>query len=214
VDQELREIHAAWLQRREEEEQRNTTASEVPMGEVDGVSVTFVPQDLPATRDIGDDAPSPVLQTTEPLLMSRDAEYPSEAFVDVRVSTASSPTLSVSTISDITSTELDDDIGEGGGELTTTRHETFYFEDGNVEILCEHTVFRVHSTTISFSSPKIREILSQSAPLHVPMPGGCSRIVFKDSTEDFAVLLKMIYTPGYVPSLRCGSRLLTTGCSD
>jgi hypothetical protein len=31
------------------------------------------------------------------------------------------------------------------------------------------------------------------------MPEGCPRVVFKDSAEDFAVLLKMIYTPGYVP---------------
>jgi len=75
-------------------------------------------------------------------------------------------------------------------------HDTFYFEDGNVEIVCEHTLFRVHSTTISFSSPKLRDILSQSALLRAPTPEGRPRIAVTDTAQDFAVLLKMIYTPG------------------
>jgi len=95
-------------------------------------------------------------------------------------------------------TEFDVDIGEGG-ERIPTRHETFYLEDGNVEIVCGHTVFRVHSTVVSFSSPNLRNMLSSSTLLNAPMPEGCPRVVFKDSAEDFAVLLKIIYTPGYVP---------------
>jgi len=42
-------------------------------------------------------------------------------------------------------------------------------------------------------------MLSSSALLSAPMSEGCPRVVFKDSAEDFGVLLKMIYTPGHVP---------------
>jgi hypothetical protein len=108
----------------------------------------------------------------------------------------SSPTLSISTISDFTPTELGEDVLEGSSELIPTPHETFYLEDGNVEIICGHTIFRIHSPIVSFSSPKLRDMLSQSAILNAPTPDECPRIVFNDSAEDFAVLLKMIYTPG------------------
>jgi hypothetical protein len=129
-----------------------------------------------------------------------------KTFVEVLAGTSSSPTLSVSTISDMTPTELGEDIGERNNERMTTRHETFYFEDGNVEILSGSTVFRVHSTIVSFSSPKLREILSQSALLHAPAPEGPPCITVTDSAVDFAALLKMIYTPGWVsPVPRVGS---------
>ena len=79
-------------------------------------------------------------------------------------------------------------------EWTTIPHETFYFEDGNVEIVCGDTVFRVHSTIISFSSSKLRDMLSPSTLLNAPMPEGCPRTVFEDSADDFEVLLETIYT--------------------
>ena len=193
--QELREIHAAWLQRNEEEEQRNaTTAEEAPTGEVD-TPIAFAPQDLPATH-IGVGVPSSTLQGTEPVSAALVVDSSPDSFVDVRVSAVSSPTLSISTISDLTPTEAGDDIGEGGGELIPTHHETFYFRDGNVEIICGDTVFRVHSTIISFASSQLQDILSQSTLLHAPMPEGCPRINLADNAQDFAVLLKMVYTPG------------------
>ena len=123
-------------------------------------------------------------------------EYPPETFVDISSTAVSSPTLSISTVSDLTPTELGEDIEDGDGERVTTPHDTFYFEDGNVEVVCGHILFRVHSTTVSFSSPKLREMLSRSVLLHAPTPDGCPRITIEDSSQDFAVLLKMIYTPG------------------
>ena len=194
--QELRKVHAAWLQRREEErrdvaetEEEDGTAAEIP-AEVD-TPVAFIPQDLPiATIDV--DIPSSILH---------DVESSSDTFVEVPTGTPSSPTFSISTVSDLTPTELDEDIGEDNSERAYDHHETFYLEDGNVEIVCGHVLFRVHSPTISFSSPKLRDILSRSALLHAPMPEGCPRITVTDSAEDFAVLLKMIYTPGYVSLL-------------
>ncbi|KAF9649249.1 hypothetical protein BDM02DRAFT_3186425 [Thelephora ganbajun] len=192
---EFRTVHATWLRRREEEEQRNAAAVEVLAAEVE-TPVAFVSQDLPAAHT-SIDSPSSIFQYLEPISVVPTAESTSTTFVNVHDPAVSSPTLSISTVSDSTPTELDDGIGEGSGERVTTRHETFYFEDGNVEILCGDTLFRVHSTIISFASSKIRNILSQQALLHAPMPEGCARITLTDSAEDFAVLLKMIYTPGF-----------------
>jgi len=161
--------------------------------------VAFAPQDLPTTIDIG--IPPPNSHGFEFPFVLHDVRPPSDPLTDDQTTAASSPTSSVSTISDLTPTELG--TGEGGDERMTTRHDTFYFEDGNVEIVCGHTLFRVHSATVSFSSLKLREILSQSSLLHVPMPEGCPRIIVPDTAQDFSVLLKMIHTPGCVFFPRC-----------
>jgi len=161
------------------------TVAEVP-AEAE-TPVAFAPQDLPITIDIG-----------FPPSIFHNVESSSDSFTHDRIATVSSPTLSISTVSDLTPTELGDDIEEGGDERKATHHETFYFEDGDVEIVCGDTVFRVHSTTVSFSSQKLRGILSKSVLLHAPTPEGCPRITAPDTAQDFSVLLKMIYTPGCV----------------
>ena len=193
MNQELREIHTTWLQR-EEDEQSSVTVPEVPEGDVN-TPVALVPQDLPTAQD-GVDATPPILRGITSPSIAEDLEYPPETFVDIQTAAVSSPTLSVSTLSDLTPTELGEDIEDGMSEQTLTRHDTFYFEDGNVEVVCGNTVFRVHSTTISFASPKLRDILSHSVLLHAPTPEGCPRVAVEDTAQDFAVLLKMIYTPG------------------
>ena len=172
------------------------TAAEVPAESE--TPVAFAPQDLPLTIDIP--IPPSFLHGIEYPSVFRDVESPSDTSTNDRITIASSsPTLSISTVSDLTPTELDDVIGEGSGENIITHHETFYLEDGNVEVVCGHKIFRIHSPIVSFSSSKLRDILSPSALLNAPMTEGCPRIVFKDSAEDFAVLLRMIYTPGCVP---------------
>jgi hypothetical protein len=203
VCQELREIHAAWLQCRDGEGQRNVAeteqedraAAEVP-AEIE-TPVAFVPRDLPIpATDI--DISSSALQDVAPPSILDDTESSSGTFVELPAGTLSSPTSSTPTISDLTPTELGEDTGERSSEQMIVRHETFYFEDGNVEIVSGGTIFRVHSAIISFSSPKLRDILSRSAPLHAATSKGPPCITIADSAVDFTVLLKMIYTPGRV----------------
>ena len=156
--------------------------------------VAFIPQDLPAIN-IDVTIPSSILQDIEPLSALHDAESSSKTFVDVPTGTTSSPTLSISTVSDLTPTEFGEET-EPNEEQAAARHDMFHFEDGNVEIMCGLTLFRVHSTVISFSSSKLRDILSPSALLHAPTPEGRPRITISENAEDFGILLKMIYTPG------------------
>ena len=178
----------------EEEERRNTTATDLSATEVE-TPVSFVPQDLPAAH-VGVYFPSSILRGIVSPSIPLDVEYPFDAFVNIPTTAISSPTFSISTVSDLAPTELDEDIDDISSEETLIRHDTFYLEDGNLEVVCGHTLFRVHSTTVSFSSQKLREILSQPVLLHAPMPEGRPRITVVDTAQDFAVLLKMIYTPG------------------
>ena len=202
-EQELREFHATWLERRKEEQRNDagvrepkgerenrTTAAEVP-AEVE-TPATLVSQSPPAAT-IND--PSSILRTIMSPSILQDTESLFETHVDIPA-TAISPTLSFSTVSDLTPTDFGEI--ERSEEQTTAPHDTFYFEDGNVEIVCGDTVFRVHSTIISFASTKLRDILSPLT-LNVSIPEGRPRITISDSAEDFAVLLTMIYTPGWVP---------------
>ena len=192
--QELQKFHATWLKRKEEERVHIAKTEARRREEQEGgmtvestaeikTPIAFVPRDLPTTAG-GIGIPP---------------------FANIPTTVLSSPTLSISTVSDLTPTELGEEV-EYSEEQKTTRHDTFYFQDGNVEIVCGGTAFRVHSTIISFSSSKLRDILSTSTLLDAPVPEGCPRIIFNDCAEDFAVLLKMIYTPGHVsPPLNVNS---------
>ena len=162
--------------------------------------VAFAPQDLPATT-ISIGIPSSILQDIESSSVFSDGDSSLDTFINIPSGTVS-PTLTISTVSDLTPTELGEEI-EHDDKQMTARHDTLYFEDGNVEIACGDTIFRVHSSIISFSSSELREILSQSALAGAPTPEGRPRITISDGAEDFAILLKMIYTPGLVSPYLC-----------
>ena len=77
-------------------------------------------------------------------------------------------------------------------------HKIFYLEDGNVEVLCGNTLFRVSTSTLSFHSPALRRMFIKENLAAAESPNGCPRILSSDSVEDFTTLLKMIYLPGFV----------------
>ena len=156
--------------------------------------VAFAPQDLLTPINIV--IPSPILQAIESSSVLHDVNSSPDGSTGDQTTIVSSPTSSISTISDLTPTEFGEDVMEGSSDQIKTRHETFYLEDGNVEIVCGHTIFRIHSPVVSFSSPNLRNVLSPHIFLNAPIAEECPRVFFKDSAEDFAVLLKMIYTPG------------------
>jgi hypothetical protein len=199
-EQEFREIHAAWIQRRKEQnDSKETREEDMAAGETSAevkTPVAFAPQNLPVAT-IPIEIPSSILQDIESSSLFSSGDSSLETFIDVP-SGAASPTLSISTVSDLAPMEFGEE-SERGETQTATRHDTLYFEDGNVEIVCGDTVFRIHSSIVSFSSSELRDILSQQALLDAPTPEGRPRITTSDSTEDFATLLKMIYTPGLVP---------------
>ena len=122
-----------------------------------------------------------------------------------------SPSVSISTLSDFTIANASDDESPASPLFVETSddeplvdptavipHETFYLEDGNVEVLCGNTLFRVHVSTLSFHSPTHRRMFAQASLASAESPNGCPRIPSSDTAKDFNTLLKMIYLPGFV----------------
>ena len=63
-------------------------------------------------------------------------------------------------------------------------------------MLCGNTLFRVHTTILSFHSPVLRRMFTQTNLTMAELPNGCPRILSSDDPKDFSTLLKMIYLPG------------------
>jgi len=130
----------------------------------------------------------------------RPAPLESVATPEIDTVTASpntqSSSISIKILSDFTIVDVSD------VDLTViTPHETFYLEDGNVEVLCENTLFRVHTSILSFHSPALHRVFAQTNLATTESPNGCPRILTSDMATDFGMLLKTIYLPGFVAPL-------------
>jgi hypothetical protein len=150
--------------------------------------------------------PEPQIPQHRPLesaaIPETDAEIPASPIIQ-------SPSISIATLSDFTIADTSDDespidttiADASDNELSTeptatAPHETFYLQDGNVEVLCGHTLFRVHTSVLSFHSPALHRLFAQTSLDTAESPNGCPRILSSDIATDFAMLLKMIYLPG------------------
>ena len=74
-------------------------------------------------------------------------------------------------------------------------HDTFYLDDGSVEVVCGETLFRIHAGALSFHSPVLRQMFSPANLTAVESPNGGPRIVSSDTPNDFVTLLKAVYLP-------------------
>ena len=133
--------------------------------------------------------------------------------------TTQSPSTSIATLSDFTIADVSDDQCPLGPAFADTPgdqplvdptglalHETFYLDDGNVEVLCGNTLFRVHAGTLSFHSPMLRRMFARTSLASAESPNGCPRILSSDSATDFTTLLNIVYLPEYV-SCPCSNEL-------
>ena len=121
-----------------------------------------------------------------------------------------SPSISIAGLSDFTTSGASDDGSPtdkfadiSDDELlvdpaAVAPHETFYLEDGNVEVLCGNTLFRVTVSVLSFHSPTLRQMFAKTNLAGAESPNGCPRIPSSDTAADFTTLLKLIYLPGFV----------------
>ena len=139
--------------------------------------------------------PPPSLESVTP-----DPDTTSESWV---TPVTQPPAIDITTLANLATADVTDDeypIDPRG----ITHHETFYLEDGNVEVLCGKTLFRVHTTVLSFHSPVLRRTFAQTSLAAAELPNDCPRFLSSDTTEDFSMLLKMIYLPGSgVPPTYC-----------
>ena len=78
------------------------------------------------------------------------------------------------------------------------RHSEFYFGSGNVVFVCQDTSFRVQSDLLSKNSQVFRGMLKPARLDGEHLSDGCPCIHLPDGAEDFATLLRVFYTSGYV----------------
>ena len=102
--------------------------------------------------------------------------------------------MSIASLSDFTDADSSDD-GSPINPTTVTHHDTFYIKDGNVEVLCGKTLFRVHAGVLSFHSPALGRMFAETSLATADSPNGCPRILSSDTATDFATLLKRVYLP-------------------
>ena len=122
-----------------------------------------------------------------------------------------SPSISITTMSDFAATDDDEPLLD---PKVITPHCAFYFEDGNVEVLCGNTLFRVHTSILSLHSPVLGRMFAKGSLTTAESPNGCPRIPSSDAAADFTTLLKIIYLPTYATlpmSSSCSADRLSTG---
>jgi hypothetical protein len=107
-----------------------------------------------------------------------------------------SPSISIATLSDFTIADTSDDEPPLD-PMAIHPHGTFYLEDGNVEVLCDGILFRVHASTLSFHSPVLGQMFAKANLVTMESPNGYPRIPSSDTATDFATLLKIVYLPVY-----------------
>ena len=156
-------------------------------------------------RDFEPQIPAP------PPLESASIPEPTTMFEPPVTPVTQSPSISIASLSDFTVADPSDEEPPVDSSIANTSdddlpidptavfpHMTFYLDDGNVEVLCGNTLFRVHTTVLSFHSPTLRRMFTQTNLAAAESPNGCPRIPISDIPRDFTTLLKTIYFPGFV----------------
>ena len=96
------------------------------------------------------------------------------------------------------------DDGEGHIANQTTshlckpRHHKFYFESGDLVFVCEETSFRVQSDILTNNSQVFSDMVRKARANGDHLSSGCPCLHLSNTAEDFATLLKVFYTSGYV----------------
>ena len=155
------------------------------------------PAATPIVASLGLPGGDPEPQVLQPRIPQVDQATTPETDPIPATPDAQSPSISIATLSDFAVADTSDDESLTDPTVITP-HDMFYLEDGNVEVLCGNTLFRVHTSILSFHSPALRRMFAQTSLATAESPNGCPRILSSDMAMDFATLLKMIYLPGFV----------------
>ncbi|KAH9834816.1 uncharacterized protein C8Q71DRAFT_812365 [Rhodofomes roseus] len=100
---------------------------------------------------------------------------------------------------------LEDDAELGRyDDSAFVEHPSLYYDDGNVNLSCENTLFRVHRSIVSKHSPVLCDILTSNEheDRKPDILRGCLDVPLDETKEDAEVLLKIVYNDFRVESLK------------
>ena len=170
----------------------------------------------PADVDRKDPAATPVIislglpsgdvEPRNPLSPPLEPIITTETDMSPRSPAPHSPSISITTMSDFAVTDDDEPPLD---PKVITPHCAFYFEDGNVEVLCGNTLFRVHTSILSLHSPVLGRMFAKGSLTTAESPNSCLRIPSSGAAADFITLLK-IYIFQCIPLYLCHRAVLLT----
>ena len=87
----------------------------------------------------------------------------------------------------------------GDTARTPVQSQQFWFEDGNIVLEAEATLFRVHRSIMGKHAKVFADMFSlelhSAAPDQPCTPDGCPIISVQDPSDDLELYLKIIYEP-------------------
>lgn len=104
---------------------------------------------------------------------------------------------------DVAAAQEPDSQEEGLGESTFemidssarpwVRDDELYFEDGNIVVAAESTIFRLHRGILSFQSDIFRDLFAIPQPAQVDTVDGCPLVCLQESAYEMKWLFLAIY---------------------
>ncbi|KZT24243.1 hypothetical protein NEOLEDRAFT_1068017 [Neolentinus lepideus HHB14362 ss-1] len=78
-----------------------------------------------------------------------------------------------------------------------TKSQDLWFDDGNIVLQAESTVFKVHRTVLALNSTVFRDMFGVAHPEDGEQLADCPLVDVLDKSDDMWLFLKAMYTPGY-----------------
>jgi hypothetical protein len=95
--------------------------------------------------------------------------------------------------------EVDTSSSTGDTARTSVQSQQFWFEDGNIVLEVEGTLFRIHRSIMGKHSKVFKDMFSIELPSAGPdqpcTPDGCPIVSLQDPRDDLELYLKIIYEP-------------------
>lgn len=86
----------------------------------------------------------------------------------------------------------------------TTRSDRVWFDDGNVVLQAEQTLFKVHRSILALHSPVFKDMFSIPQPSSEVMVERCPVVCVSDTAVDVTIVLEALFQRRYVHTLKGG----------
>ena len=78
-------------------------------------------------------------------------------------------------------------------EMGPVRHETMWFEDGNVVLIAENVALKLHRGVLARQSVVFQDMFAIPQPESTEVFDGCPVVHLYDSASDLAIFIEILY---------------------
>ncbi|TFK53954.1 hypothetical protein OE88DRAFT_1732693 [Heliocybe sulcata] len=91
--------------------------------------------------------------------------------------------------------------GGSGAEVGVTKSKDLWFDDGNIVIQAESTVFKVHRSILALNSAVFKDMFAVAQPEDGEQFADCPLVNVQDESDAMSHFLKAMYIPGYTEAI-------------